>query len=107
MGPKPRGGGTKYALLISGAGDAAVLADDIVNDFEKLLGRRDRAADALDRLADEAGNLARRFVLNHVLDVVRALDTARRIFEPERTAVTIAGQRVAHVRAVVGFEFPG
>ena len=75
--------------------------------LEEFLGRRDRAADALDRLADEAGDLAGRFVLDHVLDVVGTLHVAGRILEAERAAVAVAGVRVVHVRAVVRLEFPG
>ena len=76
VGPVVMAGAAEAALHFVGDADAAVLADDVVDDFEELLRRRDRAADALNRLADEAGDLARRFVLDHVLDVVRTLHAA-------------------------------
>ena len=99
--PVVMAGAAEAALHFVGDADAAVLADDVVHDLEELLGRRDRAADALNRLADEAGDLARRFVLDDVLDVVRALHVARWILQPERAAVAVAGVRVVDVRAVV------
>ncbi len=103
MRPVVVAGAAEAALHFVGDADAAVLADDVVDDLEKFLRRRDRAADALNRLADEAGDLAWRLVLDDILDVVRALHAAGWILEPERAAIAIAGQRVVHVRAVVDF----
>ena len=102
-------GAAEAALHFVGDADAAVLADDVVDDSEEFLGRRDRAADALDRLADEAGDLAGRFVLDHVLDVVRTLHAAGWVLEAERAAVAVAGVRVVDVRArccVLNFQLP-
>ena len=45
-------------LHLVGDAQPAVLADDVVDDLEILRRRRDGAADALDRLGDEAGDLA-------------------------------------------------
>src|SRR5690606_12647051 len=86
--------------------DAAVLADDVIDDLEELFGRSDRAADALDRFADEAGDLAGRLVLDDVLDVVRALNAARRVLEAEGAAVAVTGQRVVDRLGLVRLELP-
>ena len=73
-------------------------ADDVVDDLEILRRRRDRAADALNRLADEAGDLAGRFVVDDVLDVVGTLQAATRILQAVGAAVAVRRQRVLHVR---------
>ena len=58
--------------------DAAVIAHDLLDDLEVFLGRRDEAADALDRLGDEAGDAAAGGGADQLLHVLRAADFADR-----------------------------
>src|SRR5690606_4258368 len=83
-----------------------MLANDIVDDFEEFLRGRDRAADPLDGFADEARDLSRRLILNDVLHVVSTLETARRVFQIIRAAVTVAGICMQYIELGVRFEFP-
>ena len=75
--------------------NAAVLADDTGHDLKVFPRRRDEAADALDRLGDEAGDAAGSRGADQVLHILRALHIAIRIGEPERTAVAVGVVRVA------------
>ena len=63
------------ALHFVGNAQPAVLADDVVHDLEVLRLRRRMhdAADALDRLGDEARDLAGRLVLDDLLHLLRTL----------------------------------
>ncbi len=85
-------GAAEAGLHFVGDAQAAVLADDVVDDLEIFRRRRDGAADALDRFADEAGDLAGAF---------RTGSRSRRrghtsasqtgIFQTVRAAVAVAG----------------
>src|SRR5262249_32975240 len=90
-----------------GDAQAAVLAHDVVDDLEVLRWRRDRPADALDRLADETGDLAGGLVADHVLDVAGALDVAAGVGQAEGAAVAVAGRGVLDVERRVALELPG
>ena len=96
------------ALHFVGDAQAAVLADDVVDDLEILRGGRrvHDAADALNRLGDEAGDLARRLVLDDLLHFLRTLQVAGGILQPERAAVAVARRGVVHVVGRVGGEPP-
>ena len=68
---------------------AAIFLDDVGDDREIFLGRRDEAADALNRLGDEAGDAAGGGGADHFLHVVRALDVAGGIREAVGAAVAV------------------
>ena len=76
--PEMLAGAAEAGLHFVGDAQAAVLADDVVDDLEIFRRRRDGSADALDRFADEAGDFARRFVADQIFDVVGAFDVAAR-----------------------------
>src|SRR4051812_35800294 len=99
-------GATETALHFVGDADSAMLADDVVDDLEEFFGWSYHTANTLNWLADEAGDLTRRFVLNDVLNVLGAFHAARRVLEAEWAAVAVAGHCVVNVRAVVAFELP-
>ena len=93
--PHLAAGAAEAGLHLVADEQAAVLADDVDRDLEVLRRRRDEAADALDRLGEEAGDPAGRRRLDQLLDVLRALDaaatgTSRR----ERAAVAVRRRRV-------------
>ena len=82
-------GAAPGGLDFVGDEDATVLAHDIRDDFEVLFGRSDEAADALDRLGDEAGDAAGGGGADDLLDILRAFHFAGRVFEAERAAIAI------------------
>ena len=57
--PELAAGAAEAGLHLVADEDAAVLPDDVDGDLEVLRRRRDEAADALDRLGEEAGDPAR------------------------------------------------
>src|SRR5882762_493819 len=94
--------------------ESAVLLDDFENDLEIFLGRRDEAADPLDRFGDEGGDVSAGAGLNEIFDVVRARYFAGRIGQMQRATVTIRihGVRNAYanhaalaIRRVGGYGF--
>ena len=74
--------------------DAAVIADDLLDDLEVFLGRRDEAADALDRLGDEAGDAAAGGGADQLFHVLRAAHFAIGIGQAERAAIAVRVVRV-------------
>src|SRR5690606_21271604 len=79
--PELRSRAAKARLHFVGDTQSAVAADDVVNDAKILRRRCDCSADALDRLGNEAGDLAARFVLDHVLYIVSTLHPAAWVFQ--------------------------
>ena len=75
--PPLAAGAAEAGLHLVADEDAAVLPDDLDRDLEVLLRRRDEPADALDRLGEEAGDLAGRGRPDQLLDVLRALRRRR------------------------------
>ncbi len=73
---------------------AAVFLHDVGHDREIFLGRRDEAADALDRLGDKSGDTAGSGGANHFFHILRALHFAGRIRQPVRTAIAVCVHRV-------------
>src|ERR1700728_3972941 len=61
--PKRRARAAEARLHLVGDTQPAVLANDIVDDLEILARRSDRPTNPLDRLGNEAGDLARRLIL--------------------------------------------
>ena len=74
--------------------DAAVIAHDLLDDLEVLLGRRDEAAHALNRLGDEAGDAPAGGGADQLLQVLRAAHLAVGIGEAERAAIAVGVVRV-------------
>ena len=68
--------------------------DDVVDNLEILPRRRDRPADTLNRLGDEASDFAGCLVADQVLDVTGTLDVATGYSRPIGAAIAIAGRRV-------------
>ena len=78
---------------------APVLLDDVEHDLKVFLGRGDETARALDRLGEKGGDRARGGRPDHLLHVIRALDTAAGISHPQGTPVAVGADGVRHAHA--------
>src|SRR5579864_2082551 len=87
-------GAAPACLHFVGDEERAVLLHDFENDFEILLGWSDEAADALNRLRDERGDVAAGAGLDEIFDVARASHFAIRIFQMQRAAVAVGIDRM-------------
>src|SRR5260221_11198430 len=94
--PSLPAGAAEARLHLVADEDAAVLLDDLERRLEVAVGRVDESADALDRLRQESGDATLRRRLDQLLDVLRALEPAARVLEPERAPVAIGCVRVLH-----------
>ena len=74
--PHLAAGAPEAGLHLVADEEAAVLLHDVDGDLEVAVGRDDEAADALDRLREEAGDLTGGRRLDQLLDVLRALEPA-------------------------------
>ncbi len=99
-------GATPAGLDFIADEDAAVIADDLLNDLEILLRRRDVSAHTLDGLRDETGDAAAGGGADEILHVLRASDFATGISQTERTTIAVRVDRMDHAR-LRGPELPG
>src|SRR2546423_2763543 len=81
-------------LHFIGDEESAVVLDDFEDDLEIFLGRCNEAADALNRLGDEGGDLSRGRGLDYVLNILGAGYFTTWISFSPWTAVTIRIDRV-------------
>src|SRR5262249_22590608 len=105
--PKVRARSAETGLHLVGNAKTAVPTNDVVDDPEILRRRRHRAAHALDRLADEAGDLARGLVADQFFHVAGALHVATRVLQAIRAAVAVARRGVLDVDRRIALELPG
>ena len=87
--PEMRAGAAEAGLHFVGDAHAAGGADVFVSVLEIAVRKYHEAADALDGFGDEAGDLARRGEVDHLLHVVRVFLAGVRIVVAERSAIRI------------------
>src|SRR5438067_11582870 len=87
-------------LDLIGDEQAPVLLDDVEDNLEILLRRRNKAAYPLNWLSDKRGDLARSSGLDHGFHVLRAFNTALRWLHAIWTPITIGIQFMNN--AVIG-----
>ena len=100
-------GAAEAGLHLVGDAEPAVLAHDGVRLTQVVRRAVRRAADALDRLGDERGDLARRRVADQVADVLGALVRDLLGRAAERAAVRIGVDRVMDAEVGLLRELPG